>query len=426
MLEEAAHELVAAETAGSPGAGLAVLVLDRDRLVVEADDAGIGQCDTEDVAGEVVKHGLFAVAPSGDVENPKLAPDLVRDDDIRAFLPQQRLELSPYQPGESLDGNQELPARRMPGCAVLGDPATTDQAMNMRVEDQLLRPGMQHGEHGDSAANVTRIAREFDDRRGAGLHQHGVAVALMGAQHLAQFGRNGDDDVEVWNRQHLRLTAFEPLSRLGGVALRTTAVAAGMIGEHLGAARLAAPDLTAERRGTAVDDVLNGAPVRWQHQRAVSREVIRREAAEHVSDLDHDRASEAGHQPIEQTMQRRSGRRGEMSVDGGGGDAGMAEQALHDADVDAVLDQPGGVGVAQGVRRNVAPDSCRSGGCREAARQYPRVERRISTVVGEQPAAVVMGEPEAAQFVENRLWQRRQPLFVALADDAQHQVGPVN
>jgi hypothetical protein len=35
----------------------------------------------------------------------------------------------------------------------------------------------------------------------------------------------------------------------------------------------------------------------------VSREVVRREAAEHVGDLDHDRASEAGHQPIEQTMQ---------------------------------------------------------------------------------------------------------------------------
>jgi hypothetical protein len=37
-----------------------------------------------------------------------------------------------------------------------------------------------------------------------------------------------------------------------------------------------------------------------------------------------------------------------------------------------------------------------------------------------------MGEPKAAQLVENRLWQRRQPLLVALADDAQYLVGPVN
>ncbi len=70
VLEEAAHELVAAEAAGSPAAGLAVLVLDGDRFVVEADDAGVGESDAKDVAGEVVEHGLFAVAPGGDVEDP--------------------------------------------------------------------------------------------------------------------------------------------------------------------------------------------------------------------------------------------------------------------------------------------------------------------------------------------------------------------
>ena len=37
-----------------------------------------------------------------------------------------------------------------------------------------------------------------------------------------------------------------------------------------------------------------------------------------------------------------------------------------------------------------------------------------------------MGPPQAAQLVENRLWQRHQPLLVALADDAQHLVGPVD
>ena len=58
----------------------------------------------------------------------------------------------------------------------------------------------------------------------------------------------------------------------------------------------------------------------------MSREVVRREATEHLGDLDHDRASEAGHQPIEQSMQRRPGRRGEMGVDRRGGDGGVAEQ----------------------------------------------------------------------------------------------------
>src|SRR5271166_6300023 len=41
VLEEAAHELLAAEAAGSRAAGLAFPVLDGDCFVVEADDAGV-------------------------------------------------------------------------------------------------------------------------------------------------------------------------------------------------------------------------------------------------------------------------------------------------------------------------------------------------------------------------------------------------
>jgi Reverse transcriptase (RNA-dependent DNA polymerase) len=42
----------------------AVLVLDRDGVVVEADDPGVGESDPEDVAGEVVQHGLSSTACS--------------------------------------------------------------------------------------------------------------------------------------------------------------------------------------------------------------------------------------------------------------------------------------------------------------------------------------------------------------------------
>jgi hypothetical protein len=176
---------------------------------------------------------------------------------------------------------------------------------------------VQHREHRNGAADVARVAGEFDDRRGAGLHQHAIARALMGAQHRAQFRRDGDGDVEVGHRQHLRLTAFEPLLRLGSVALRAVAVATGVEREHLAVARFAAPDLAAESGGAAVENVLDGAPMRGRHQRAVCREVVRREAAEHVGDLDHDRASEVGHQPIEQRMQRRPGGRGWPKVPSG-------------------------------------------------------------------------------------------------------------
>ena len=43
-----------AQTAGSSAPGLTFLIPERDRFVIETDDAGIGEGDTKDVAGEVL------------------------------------------------------------------------------------------------------------------------------------------------------------------------------------------------------------------------------------------------------------------------------------------------------------------------------------------------------------------------------------
>ena len=82
--------------------------------------------------------------------------------------------------------------------------------------------------------------------------------------------------------------------------------------------------------------------------------------------------------------------------------------------------------MAQSVGGYRALDACRTDGGGEGARQHAVIERRVTEVVGEQPAMIVVGQPQAAQLIENRLWQRYEPLLVALADDAQHLVGPVD
>jgi hypothetical protein len=78
------------------------------------------------------------------------------------------------------------------------------------------------------------------------------------------------------------------------------------------------------------------------------------------------------------------------------------------------------------VWRYPALDARRSDGGSEGARQDAVIERRVTEAVGEQPAAVVVGQPQVAQRIENRLWQRHQPLLVALADDTQYLVGSVD
>jgi hypothetical protein len=74
----------------------------------------------------------------------------------------------------------------------------------------------------------------------------------------------------------------------------------------------------------------------------MSRQVVAREAAKDVRDLDHDgsAASEAGHQRVEDAFERDAGGFGEMGVDGGGCDVDVAKQDLHDPGVDAAFEQP--------------------------------------------------------------------------------------
>lgn len=61
------------------------------------------------------------------------------------------------------------------------------------------RPGVEHGQYADRAANPERVAGQVDDRAGGGLHQCTVAVDLMPAQDGAQFFGHGDGDVEIGN-----------------------------------------------------------------------------------------------------------------------------------------------------------------------------------------------------------------------------------
>jgi len=72
-------------------------------VVVETDDAGVGESDAKDVAGEVAEHRLFAGAPGSDVDHPWDAPDRVWDDEVVAALLEQRAELAADQSAERLD-----------------------------------------------------------------------------------------------------------------------------------------------------------------------------------------------------------------------------------------------------------------------------------------------------------------------------------
>lgn len=67
----------------------------------------------------------------------------------------------------------------MPSGAIPGQATGGDQAVDMGVKIQPLRPTMENGEDANRAAEPARITAEIDDRLGGRLHQGAIALALL-------------------------------------------------------------------------------------------------------------------------------------------------------------------------------------------------------------------------------------------------------
>jgi len=61
----------------------------------------------------------------------------------------------------------------------------------------------------------------------------------------------------------------------------------------------------------------------------------------------------------------------------------------------------------------------------KGAAQHLLIGRVCAEMIGEQPAWIAVGLPKGSQVVQDRLWQRHEPLPVALADNAKPEIGAV-
>src|SRR6516162_10790575 len=153
VLEEAPDELVAGHGLLALAVGGAVLVARGHSGVVDGQDAAVGDSDAEGVAGEIVERGLLSLAPWRDVSDPGDLPDMGRQVGGRAEPREGVAEAGAGKGGERRLWEQKRLAGGMPDGAVIGQSAAGDEAVNVRVEDEPLRPGMQHGEDADGAAD---------------------------------------------------------------------------------------------------------------------------------------------------------------------------------------------------------------------------------------------------------------------------------
>ena len=137
------------------------------------------------------------------------------------------------QPAEGLrqgaDGEQEVGFAGDPSLPVEGDAAAGNEAMDMGVVGQRLSPGVQDGDQADPGAQA--LGGERHERLGGRAHEQAVDRLLVLEGDLGRRRRQGEDDVEVGNRQQLGLPRREPLRARRALTFPAMAISARVVGD---------------------------------------------------------------------------------------------------------------------------------------------------------------------------------------------------
>jgi hypothetical protein len=113
---------------------------------------------------------------------------------------------------------------------------------------------VEHGGDADPRAQVSRIGGDRQHRLGRRVEQQVIDDSLVVEGDVGDLGRQGEDDVEVSDRQQVGLALGQPGARGSALALRAVPVAAAVIGDALVPAVVAGLDMATERGGTAMLD----------------------------------------------------------------------------------------------------------------------------------------------------------------------------
>jgi len=321
---------------------------ERDLPILKALDPAVDEGDAEDVAGEVLED-LLAAASVLEMHDPVLAPDLWSNAIDEAGVSQGVAELGAEEDREGSSRGEEIrPIGRDPAWSMAVAPsAGGDEDVDVGVVGHRTGPGVEDSEEAGPGAEVVGIGGEFQQRLGCGAHEHTVDQLLVRSGEGSKLGGEREGSEEVRAREQMRSSVLEPASSLIAVALGAVPVAAGVVGVLAHAAVVAGAQVPAEGRGATGLDVAHGLQVRGQHARAVVLAIGRSALAKDVRELQHGgaRRSEALHQAVDRIDGGLPDLPREMGVDLGGPGTAVPESRLDQAEVDAIFEEMGGVGV---------------------------------------------------------------------------------
>jgi hypothetical protein len=100
------------------------------------------------------------------------------------------------------------------------------RTFGLRVVQQVLPPGVKHGEKADARARMLGVAGDGEQRFGGGAEQNVVNHLFVVKSFFSDLRGHCKDDVKVFDRQQFGLSAFEPLGALRALVFGAMAVPA--------------------------------------------------------------------------------------------------------------------------------------------------------------------------------------------------------
>jgi len=134
-------------------------------------------------------------------------------------------------------------------------PASGDDAMDVRMKQQLLRPTVQHARETDPGAEIPRIARHVVQRLRDGGKEQTVRQLWIRTKERMELIGDSEDDMVVLDRQQMLLLCGEPADLLKALTLRTVPISTRIVGDLTKPTPVTLVQMTAESRGAATQDV---------------------------------------------------------------------------------------------------------------------------------------------------------------------------
>jgi hypothetical protein len=256
---------------GEPGgvAMGAVPPAEGDLAVPQRDEPIVGEGDAIGIATEVGQDLLSPSEGGLAIHDPRLprrprewAPGVpVRSPNLLVVegVLEQAQQLAAEDLGKDTHRQEEVAAGGDPAGVVDGEAPAGDDAVDMRMVEELLGPGVQDGGEADLRAEAP--AGDRVECLGRGGEQQAVRHRRRGEEERVQLGRHGEDDVEVLYGEQIALLGLNSARFVQPLAFGAVPIAAGVVGELFLPAGLALPAVAAERGRAALGDRLEDAPL---------------------------------------------------------------------------------------------------------------------------------------------------------------------